>query len=344
MILDEDKKNTKEEFKKIITENFEFKEILNLLFPILDENEFGNSQESTNKDHEHKYLADTYYFENYFSFSMSDDKLTHKEFKDIEKYFLNDNFEEFKKQIIELDKHKKSILFSTMFYQVSLEKINNQAKYKNAFLNTITISYQLEEGKYNKQMSWTFVNPLNRFIGLSYHILRQIIDIDSYLLSFYEKNITTPLFVKCFLFSEIKKERKDNSHQKLNIKDKTQERIFGILKNSLENIKLENILDDSYDSFNLIFLHKEFNFSLENLSKELKIFMFLNDENFFRIIEKIKYWQMSSDGNEYLINKNILKELNCLEETITYIDKIDKDKLSGEEQQLLNIWNRETRW
>ena len=30
---------------------------------------------------------------------------------------------------------------------------------------------------------------------------------------------------------------------------------------------------------------------------------------------------MSSDGNEYLINKNILKELNCSEETINYIDK-----------------------
>jgi len=344
MILDEDKKTAKEEFKKIITKNFKYKEILTLLFPILDEDEFGYSQESINKDHEHKYLADAYYFENYFSFSMSDDKLTHKEFKEIEKYFLNDNFEEFKEQIVELDKHKKSILFSTMFYQVSLTKINDQEKYKNAFINTITVSYQLEEGKYDKQMSWTFVDPLSRFIGLSYHILRQIEEIDNYLLNFYEQNITIPLFVKCFLFSEIKKERKDNSYQKLNIEDETQEKILNSLKSSLENIKLDNILDDSYDSFNLIFLHKEFNISLENLSKELKSFMFINNKNFFKIMKKIKYWQMSSDGNEYLINKNILKELNCLEETITYINRIDKDKLSEEEKQLLILWNKESKW
>jgi len=344
MILDKDKKTAKEEFKKIITENFKYKEILTLLFPIFDEDEFGYSHENINKDHEHKYLADAYYFENYFSFSMSDDKLTHKEFKEIEKYFLNNNFEEFKKQIVELDKNKKSILFSTMFYQVSLEKIHNQEKYKNAFLNTITISYQLEEGKYDKQMSWTFVNPLNRFIGLSYHILREIKDIDNYLLNFYKKNTTTPLSIKYSLFSEIKKERKDNTDLKLNIKDETQNIIVDSLKNSLENITLNNILDDSYDNFNLIFLHKEFNFSIESLSKELNIFMFIDNKNFFKIIKKIEYWQISSDGNEYLINKNILKELKCLDKAIEFISKIDETKLMEAEKDLLAIWNKKSRW
>ena len=272
---------------------------------------------------------------------MSDDKLTHKNFKEIEEYFLNDDFDEFKKKIIKLDKNRKSVLFSTMFYQVSLTKINCQKKYKNAFFNASRISYQLEEGKYEKRMSWTFINPTNRYIGLSYHILRQITDIDDFLLDFYENNTTVPLYVKCFLFSEIKKERKDNSHQKLNITDETQEKIFDILKNSLENVKLDDILDDSFDDFNLIFLYKEFDFSLESLSKELKVFMFNNnDENFFQVMEKIKYWQMSSDGNEYLINKDILKELNCLDETINYIDNLDRSKLLEKDKQLLDIWNK----
>ncbi|MBL0703236.1 MAG: hypothetical protein JJV95_04565 [Sulfurospirillum sp.] len=346
MILDEDKKTTKEEFERIIAENVKYKEILTLLFPTLDENEFGYLQE--NKGHEHKYLADAYYFENYFSFSMSDDKLTHKEFKEIEKCFLNDNFEEFKKQIVELGEHKQSILFSTMFNQASLTKINDQEKYKNAFINTITVSYQLEEEKYGKQMSRTFFNPRYSFIRLSHDILKQITDIDNYLLSFYTENTTVPLLVKCILFSEIKEKREDNSHQKLNIENETQDNIFTNLKNSLEksleNIKLENILDYSYDDFKLILLHKEFGFSLTELSKELKSFMFANDENFFKIIEKIKYWKMSTGGNEYLINKNILEELGCLEETITYIDKTDKDELSKEKQELLNIWNKKSKW
>ncbi|MBL0687625.1 MAG: hypothetical protein JJV94_07370 [Sulfurospirillum sp.] len=342
MILDEDKKTTKEEFERIIAENVKYKEILTLLFPTLDENEFGYLQE--NKGHEHKYLADAYYFENYFSFSMSDDKLTHKEFKEIEKCFLNDNFEEFKKQIVELGEHKQSILFSTMFNQASLTKINDQEKYKNAFINTITVSYQLEEEKYGKQMSRTFFNPRYSFIRLSHDILKQITDIDNYLLSFYTENTTVPLLVKCFLFSEIKKKREDNSHQKLNIEDKTQDDIFDILKNSLENIKLENILDYSYDDFKLILLHKEFGFSLTELSSELISLRFPNEENFFEIIEKIKYWKMSIGGNKYLIDKSILEDLGCLEETITYIDKTDKDELSKEKQELLNIWNKKSKW
>lgn len=344
MILDEEKKKQKEDYQNILKTYDGYKHILNLLFPTSNDDEFGYSEEDTNKDHEHKYLSDAYYFENYFSFSMSDDKLTHENFKEIEKYFLNDDFDEFKKKITELDKNRKSVLFSTMFYQVSLTKINDQEKYKNAFLNASRISYQLEEGKYDKQMGWTFINPTNRYIGLSYHILRQITDIDNFLLDFYEKNTTVPLYVKCFLFSEIKKERKDNSHQKLNIEDETQEKIFDILKSSLEDIKLDNLLDDSYDGFNLIFLHKEFDFSLESISKELKAFMFKNNENFFKVIEKIKYWQMSSDGNEYLINKNILKVLDCLEKTINYIDKINKDELIEQNKQLLVIWDKESKW
>jgi hypothetical protein len=41
----------------------------------------------------------------------------------------------------------------------------------------------------------------------------------------------------------------------------------------------------------------------KSLSQELKIFMFVNDENFFKIIEKIEYWQGSSFDKKYLIKK-----------------------------------------
>jgi hypothetical protein len=231
-----------------------------------------------------------------------------------------------------------------MFEQVSLSIINDQIKFNNAFMNAITVSYQLEEGKYDKQMSRAFSNPSIIFIDLSYHLSKQIKDIDNYLLNIYEQNETAPLIVKCFLFSEIRRERKDNLYQKFHIEDETQEKIEDILKSSFKSIKLDNILNDDCNILHFGSFYKEFNVSTQSLSQELKIFMFVNDENFFKIIEKIKYSQILLNGNEYLINKNILEELNCLKETIDYIDKIDKNKLSKENEELLSIWNKKTGW
>ncbi len=344
MILDKDKKQTKEDYEKIILDYPAYEELLNLLFPTLDEDEFGYTQEPLIKDHKTRYISDAYYFENYFSFSMSDDKLTYKEFKEVEKCFSSDNFDDFKAQIINLDKTRKSTLFSSMFYQLSLENINGQTKYINTFFNAIRISSQLEEGLYDKQMSWTFINPMHRFIRLSYDILRKIADIDNFLLDFYKNNVDIPLYVKCFLFDLIEKNIKKDSHEKIEIDEETQTEILEVLQDNLRNIKLNKILDESFDGFNLVFLYKKYSLDLVELSKELSSFMFKNNENFFLILDKVKYWQMSSSGNEYLINKNILIELNCLDQTIDFITNIKKYDLEAKQKELLEIWDKENKF
>ena len=56
MILDEQKDQLKETFKSIIKINTSYRDILNILFPTLEEDEFSYSQEPVNKDHKNKYL------------------------------------------------------------------------------------------------------------------------------------------------------------------------------------------------------------------------------------------------------------------------------------------------
>jgi len=186
-------------------------------------------------------------------------------------------------------------------------------------------------------MSWTYINPMNKYIYLAYNILKLINDVEIFLIDFYKTNDDVPLFVKCFLFDKIKKDK----ISEINISDTTKETIFQYLQDKLKKyIKLDNMLNASFDGFNLIFLHKEFEFDIKAFSKELEKFMFKNNTNFFQVLDKLKYWQMSSSGNQWLINKNVLKELYLLEKTIQYIENLNLEKLSQNEKELLEIWNQ----
>ncbi|MBF7066497.1 KAP family P-loop NTPase fold protein [Aliarcobacter butzleri] len=126
-ITDKEKEYVKDNFKNLLFEKEKFKDVLEFLFPTLIEHNYISEyehKEYINKDHKNKYLADGYYFENYFSLSMSEDKLAYKDFKEIENTVFDVNFDNFKDKILELDKQRKSSLFLEMFEQNSLEKIN----------------------------------------------------------------------------------------------------------------------------------------------------------------------------------------------------------------------------
>ena len=71
-------------------------------------------------------------------------------------------------KMLSLNNNRKSIFFLNMFYQLSLENIEEK-KYENAFKNSITISYQIERD----EKSITSINPLYEYISLSYDILNK---------------------------------------------------------------------------------------------------------------------------------------------------------------------------
>lgn len=346
MILDEQKENTKKEFAKIIKNYSNYKEILNLLFPTLGEDELGYEQKPINKDHKNKYLADPYYFENYFSFSMSDDKLSHKEFKEMEQYFLSSDFDKFKQEILKLDKNRKSSLFLEMFDMNSLDNLDEQDKLSNGFYNAVKISSQLEEGKYDKNTRWTYMPPSFRYIWSSYKILRKIYNIDDFLLKFFTfiGEHVVPLIIKIDMYEIITKKISEQSHEKLNIKDETKEQIFKHLKSKLEKLTLNDFLNDDKIETYIFSRYDKFDLTLDKIANELNNYIFQTSDNFFNVINKFKYWQMSSDGNRWLIAKDSLKRLTNLEEIENYISDLKQKDLKDNKKELLEIWNRKTRW
>ena len=346
MILDEQKENTKKEFETIIKNQASYKEILNLLFPTLGEDELGYEQKPINKDHKNKYLADPYYFENYFSFSMSDDKLSHKEFKEMEKYFLDSDFEKFKQEILKLDKNRKSSLFLEMFDMNGLDNLDEQDKLYNGFYNAVKISYQLEEGKFDKNMGWTYISPSIRYIWLSYRILRKIDNIDGFLLKFFTfiGEQVVPLIIKIDMYETLMKEVSEQSHEKLKIKDETKEQIFKHLKSRLKKLTLDNFLNDDKIETYIFSRYDKFDLTLDKIANELNNYIFQTSDNFFNVINKFKYWQMSSNGNRWLIAKDSLTKLISLEDIEKYISDLKQKDLSDNQKELLEIWNRKTRW
>jgi len=133
-------------------------------------------------------------------------------------------------------------------------------------------------------------------------------------------------------------------NEKLNIKDETKEQIFQHLKSRLEKLTLDNFLNDEKIEIYIFSRYDKFDLTLDKIANELNNYIFQTSDNFFNVINKFKYWQMSSDGNRWLIAKDSLKRLTNLEEIENYISDLKKKDLIDNKKELLEIWNRETRW
>jgi len=116
------------------------------------------------------------------------------------------------------------------------------------------------------------------------------------------------------------------------------------LKSRLEKLTLGNFLNDDKIETYIFSRYDKFDLTLDKISNELNDYIFKTNDNFFTIINKFKYWQMSSDGNRWLIAKESLKKLINLEEIDNYINELKQKDLNETEKELLEIWNRKTRW
>lgn len=318
-----DEKNIEEDFKIFLGEQKEFKNILELLFPNLQKNlhpQLASKYDIAN-DHKNKYLTDIYYFENYFSLSIPEDKLSYKDFKEVENAILDTDFDNFKDKILELDKQRKSSLFLEMFEQNSLEKTIEQEKLENVFYNLINISYQLEEGKFDKYMIWAYVNQARKCESIAFKILKKLENIEKFIKIFFFEKYEIPLIIKMNIFRDIKDE---NSFNKLKISDEIKEEIFKFLKNKLENFSLNDLFSANYIEIYIFQKYEYFEVSLEKIKKEINAYMFETPNNFFKVLEKFKYWQLTSNGSRWLINKDVLEKLVDLNTVQKYIDSLDE--------------------
>lgn len=331
-----DEKNIGDNFRTYFDEQKEFKNILELLFPNLRKDlhpQLASKYDIAN-DHKNKYLTDIYYFENYFSLSIPEDKLSYKDFKEVENSILDADFDNFKDKILQLDEQRKSSLFLEMFEQNSLEKTIEQENLENAFYNLINISYQLEEGKFDKYYNIMNINPLIKCESIAFKILKKIEKIEEFIKIFFFENNEIPLIIKMDIFQDIKEE---NTFNKLKISDDIKEEIFNYLKNKLENLTLANLLSDKYSEIYIFSRYKYFEASLEKIKKEIIEYMFQTHDNFFKVLEKFKYWQLSSNGSRWLINREVLNKLVDLKRIQEYIDELNNE-IKEPNKEILEIW------
>lgn len=328
----------KEEAEKRIIESFQkeqdFLPYQNLLSSIFSA--FGKYELPLKNSHKNKYIANQNNFENYFSFDVSPEYIKHSEYSKIVSLLFSQNYEELHTEIMTLDDNKKSSLFVDMFFEKDFNTLNiSNENIEIGVRNIIKISDEVKEGVYDKAMSFFSVNPAYKYFNLAYKLLTKITD----------KNIISNII-------------KDTNYQLLHridfvrafIKDKNtiENKIFTTsfnnqlienLQKELSQLSLKDLLNNIYGK-NLIFRMKDYSISIENLTNELQEKVFNSQKDFFEILEFFKYWQQSSSGNKYLINKKLMQEFFNLEEIDKYINGLNiKD--NEKEKELLEIYHRD---
>ncbi len=169
------------------------------------------------RDNTNNRIANINYFENYFSFSVSSDKLANKEYIEIKDKLFSDDFEAYKKSF---SKYKEK-------YSYFLDRLQAQSyRNKNAFINTAK-SFSFNEN-YLEQMK--VLMTINQ--GLSYKE-----EINQYFEAIYSNNVDLPLNIQIEVFQRFKDIISKRAH--INIKK--------IVRLKLETIDFKDFVETRYD-------------------------------------------------------------------------------------------------
>ena len=333
---EEEKKRIVENFNENLKDFHEFKDLLEIIFPIFSKYDFGRKGSHTTK-----YISNINYFENYFSFSTSDDKISMQEYHFIREKFLSSDFEAFKDVLLEVDKKQKSQYFLEMFYEfkdsLEIEEV------ENAFYNTLRVHGLLKSEKLGSYFGASF-----GYKYLGYSLLIEHKHVDDFLLDFYKNHDEVPFIVKIELLKDINDEIEKDSDKKVNISKDILDELNNLIKEKLENIALNHILSGQHPSY-IVYIYDSFKASLEKLSIELKEYIFKDTKSFFEILkvfERVSRVSSFHEGtyDKHSIAKDNLVKLIDLNDVEEYIKNLEIAILSDEQNTLLSYWNNNDRW
>lgn len=331
----------KEDAEKRIIDSFEkeqgfssYKNLLSSIFPAF--REYGLE---LNNPHKEKYIANNGNFENYFSFDVSPEHIKHSEYSKVVFLLFSSEYDEFYKEIINLDTNRKSSLFVDMFFQKDLEtlELSNEKLYQG-IINVFKVVNDVKEGVFDKHMSFLGMNPSYKYFNLVFELLLKIQN---------DENIMTNILTdKSLLLADrvdiVRRFVRDKHtiHNNI-ITDNLISKIELTLKIELSQLSFNDLLKNKFAKI-LLYRMKEYGLSLENISYEFNKKVFNSKKDFFEVLEVFKYWQQSSSGNKYLINKELMEDFFTLEDIDNYINNLDTD-INSEEKDLLNIYKLDSR-
>ncbi|MDR1007266.1 MAG: KAP family NTPase [Campylobacteraceae bacterium] len=321
--------------KREILENFEkdgrfldHKELLGIIFPV-----FSKSYQIDNI-HKNKPLASAAYFDNYFAFDPSLNTISHKEYRTIKDLMFNTKQKEFRESIIQLDNKGKSRMFIDMFYEIDFDNLNiSDDKLYNGTINIFSVVYLVKEGIYDEYMKLIHIDPDFIYIQFGLNLLDKLKDKKRIDNVFENKQIL--LLTKSYILYDYKEQKKQFlTDEHFNI-------LYSKVKSEFEKLTLEEIFNNK-DLKGIKVLHHMKQYGLfDNISVKFREIIFSSNEWFFKILNLFKYWQQSSSGNKYLINKEFIKEVSPIEEIDTYIKTLNTKSLTKKEKELLDVWHRE---
>lgn len=325
-------------FDEHLTKYKEFKPVLEIMFPILD----SLSDYYHYKHHEEKPISSSQYVESYFTFSVSENGLSHGQYMKIFDVLIKDNYEDFKNIIMGFNTREQLLLFKEMFRDISLSTLESEGIIKNIVFNLLLISIELDEGKDIVDFS-----PMSYFHLLAFDVFQKADNKDEILKELYlttEYNVAYKVLID--FYWRIKEYNLKHSPE-LNVSPNVMQQLIDKLKSTISAVTLEVMIKSSFrpefkkfSFYSLVWSYEILDMDLSILSKELMDRIFKTKEDFFQILELFKYRQITSSWSGDMMDKSKIGKLLEISEIEKYLEALDIEMLNDEEKYLIEVWNR----
>ncbi len=319
-------KNLATLIRKQVKEFDDYFELLQIIFPIFDK----YNPHDINNDHENKPIADRFYFDSYFSMTVSADKLSHQQYINLFNKLINEA-PNFATEMANLDDSRRvqfvSILKSKTLDNNTVLTISREVL---RMINTLIQRDFRNDESFCDNASYEslWINLIATMISNQDHPR------EAFAL-FEDPHIEVQY--KCYLNQLLQKKFKDKAiaeHEEY--LEKLQEKNI----KTLENMDFEEFISHEFlDILSLCFYWN--NIEAEALKIVFTKELLRSKDSFFAIFEKYVHKQVSMPRKElpYSINKSALKVMIDLERVDLYITEIKKFALSQEESTLLQYWD-----
>lgn len=306
-------------------------DLLQTIFPIFDK--YG--PKSINADHKRKSIADSYYTDNYFSMTVSADKLSFDEYNKYLNMLVTD-IASFNQETQTLDSSKLEQFFE-MFRANTSGTLSNETR-MTVINNIVTVTSYINNRDFRHDKSFADFT----WFSLSWIDIaaEEILKLDTPEQAFTileDKSIE--IQHRCYLRTRIEHQYKKTRTTDL---DEVLERYRQRYIDELQSITIDELLEFQFLD-ELLFCTGWLEIDVSQLSTEFEAHLFKDKDSFFKILEKFIYKHISMPRLKYpySIQKTALMKLVEIEKVQVYIDNLNKDDLSEEEEELLKYWSND---
>ena len=326
----------KEFYTQIINFTSDFTDLFYMLFPDLSNEQYYTWNRVS--VHKNKPLNNKHYFDNYFTFSVADNKISTQEYQKLSKKVFLSDYQEFEKAILSINDIDKTLLFLEMFNSIDKQKTLENLDYsKNVIITLLTIHKKLPNSN-----SW-YSSPSTLYFHTAKDIFENTKENKEILESIYLKDNFISLESKLSFYREMKKIYDFNRKFDKEIIDKIENNLIEKVK----LIKLSHLIKEKKDLntissiYTLISSYKLLGLSLETFLKELDDMIFKSQDDFFNILMLFKSEISVSGGKPFpsISASNIGKYTNLdIKDIEKYMNKLDKDTFTSKELEIYKAW------